>query len=42
MRTFIDDWNFTTDETLQGALWFPDIEPVGPVLARGGGGTRSG
>jgi cardiolipin synthase len=35
MRTFVDDWSFTTDELLQGEAWFPDLEPTGPVLARG-------
>ena len=32
---FVDDWSFTTGEALQGPLWFPPLEPCGPVLARG-------
>lgn len=34
-EVFADDWAFCTDELLQGELWFADIEPAGPVLARG-------
>lgn len=34
-QTFARDWAFTTGEQLQGASWFPDLEPHGPVLARG-------
>lgn len=35
MWTFADDWAFTTDEVLSGEAWFPALEPVGNVLARG-------
>ena len=34
-EVFADDWEFCTDELLQGEPWFADIEPDGPVLARG-------
>ncbi len=34
-ETFADDWCFTTEEALRGEAWFPKLEPVGPVLARG-------
>ncbi|MHC1766063.1 MAG: cardiolipin synthase [Verrucomicrobiia bacterium] len=33
--TFVDDWFFTTRELLQGEKWFPQLEPCGPVAARG-------
>jgi cardiolipin synthase len=29
------DWAFTTGEVLTGEKWFPPLEPVGEVLARG-------
>ncbi len=32
---FVDDWQFTTGETLGGDAWFPPLEPRGPVFARG-------
>ena len=35
MHTFAYEWNFTTDEILEGADWFPEIEPAGDVIARG-------
>jgi cardiolipin synthase len=35
MRTFSDDWVFSTGELLGGDAWFPELEPVGGVLARG-------
>jgi cardiolipin synthase len=35
MRTFADDWVFTTDELLGGDAWFPELEPAGEMLARG-------
>jgi cardiolipin synthase len=34
MRTFADDWFFTTGERLSGARWFPEIAPVGDSIAR--------
>jgi cardiolipin synthase A/B len=34
-EAFADDWLFTTREVLQGESWFPGLDPVGPVLARG-------
>jgi cardiolipin synthase len=35
MATFADEWAFTTNETLKGAIWFPEIAAQGPVIARG-------
>lgn len=34
-EAFADDWRFTTREALRGETWFPKLEKVGPVLARG-------
>lgn len=34
-RCFADDWAFAAREPLEGDRWFPDIDPVGSVLARG-------
>ena len=34
-EVFADDWAFCTDELLTGEKWFADIEPDGPILARG-------
>ena len=34
-ETFAVDWEFTTGESLRGSAWFPDLECVGPVWARG-------
>jgi cardiolipin synthase A/B len=34
-EAFADDWLFTTREQLRGGDWFPILDPVGPVLARG-------
>lgn len=34
LEVFVDDWQFTTDEALRGALWFPPLKEVGTVLAR--------
>jgi len=31
---FADDWLFTTGEVLEGADWFPELEPVGEDWAR--------
>jgi cardiolipin synthase len=33
-EVFADDWQFTTDEALRGAPWFPPLEPAGNALAR--------
>jgi len=35
METFTDDWELSTNETLTGPDWFPDLTPAGNVLARG-------
>ena len=35
METIAFDWNFTTKEVLEGPDWFPELEPTGPVVARG-------
>lgn len=35
METFADDWNFVTGETLDTDVWWPALEPVGAVWARG-------
>jgi cardiolipin synthase len=32
---FAEDWEFTTNEVLQGERWFPPLPPEGEVLARG-------
>ena len=32
---FVEDWKFTTGETLQGERWFPILQPRGAILARG-------
>ncbi len=34
MEVFVDDWQFTTDEALRGALWFPPSAEAGGCLAR--------
>jgi cardiolipin synthase A/B len=34
-HTFADDWAFATRELLHGEAWFPPLDEVGPVLARG-------
>jgi cardiolipin synthase A/B len=34
-QVFAEDWQFTTREVLSGEKWFPALEPVGTVLARG-------
>ncbi|HZZ73642.1 MAG TPA: phospholipase D-like domain-containing protein [Pirellulales bacterium] len=34
-QVFADDWAFTTHETLSGTKWFPVLEPVGKIFARG-------
>lgn len=39
MASFAQDWLFTTGETLDGAIWWPDIDHAGTSLARG---IRSG
>lgn len=35
METFTDDWELSTNETLSGQDWFPELQPAGSVLARG-------
>lgn len=32
---FVEDWKFTTGESLHGDRWFPDLATHGPILARG-------
>jgi cardiolipin synthase len=34
MEVFADDWQFTTDEALRGAKWFPAPREEGTILAR--------
>ncbi|MHC4271837.1 MAG: phospholipase D-like domain-containing protein, partial [Planctomycetota bacterium] len=34
-EAFAEDWQFSTDEHLTGEEWFPELDPVGTVLARG-------
>jgi cardiolipin synthase len=34
-KTFVVDWAFTTGEALTGDAWFPELQSVGPVWARG-------
>lgn len=34
-EVFAGDWLFCTGERLEGARWFPSLEPRGPVIARG-------
>lgn len=34
-HAFVTDWYFTTDELLEGDIWFPDCAAMGSVLARG-------
>ncbi len=33
-EAFADDWFFSARESLRGEVWFPKLEPAGPVLAR--------
>jgi cardiolipin synthase len=33
-EAFATDWNFTTRETLEGEIWFPELEEHGSVVAR--------
>jgi cardiolipin synthase len=35
MRSFAEDWSFTTGETLAGDAWWPELAASGPVTARG-------
>ena len=35
MHVFAEDWLFSRKERLEGDAWFPPLEPVGPVVARG-------
>jgi cardiolipin synthase len=39
MEAFAADWTFTTDESLDQDIWWPELSPAGAVLARG---LRSG
>ncbi len=34
-HVFVDDWKFTTGESLKRELWFPQIQPRGDAVARG-------
>ncbi len=34
-EVFAEDWLFCTQELLEGETWFPELKPVGSVLARG-------
>ncbi len=34
-QVFVKDWEFTTGERLDGETWFPPLDRVGPVWARG-------
>lgn len=34
MEVFVDDWQFTTGEILEGVAWFPETETSGAVYAR--------
>ena len=34
-EVFAEDWAFSTNEVLQGDLWYPPLEPTGAMLARG-------
>ncbi|MBR9982741.1 MAG: PLDc N-terminal domain-containing protein [Desulfatitalea sp.] len=34
-HAFAEDWLFCKAERLEGELWFPDLQPVGEVIARG-------
>jgi cardiolipin synthase len=35
LRSFAEDWAFTTQEILSGEKWYPHIEPHGNAVARG-------
>lgn len=35
MESFNQDWSFTTDQTLDRDIWWPNIEALGSVFARG-------
>ena len=32
-QVFVDDWEFTAQETLDGDVWFPTLEAQGPIMA---------
>jgi len=34
-EVFADDWQFTTGEALRDEKWFPELDPVGDIAARG-------
>ena len=33
-QVFVDDWEFASEERLEGEIWFPEIRPQGSVCAR--------
>lgn len=33
-RAFANDWMFTTEEILDGELWFPELKETGQIIAR--------
>jgi cardiolipin synthase len=33
-EAFVNDWMFTTGETLDGELWFPEVKESGDIIAR--------
>jgi len=35
MLSFAEDWDFAAGELLDGAVWWPDLAPVGTLSARG-------
>ncbi|MGH7119023.1 MAG: phospholipase D-like domain-containing protein [Acetobacteraceae bacterium] len=35
METFANDWSFTTGEVLDQTIWWPELTPIGPIIARG-------
>ncbi len=35
LQTFEKDWEFTTSETLNGDIWWPNIDPDGDIAMRG-------
>lgn len=35
LLSFAQDWEFTTNETLQGDIWWPEIKSVGDMAMRG-------
>ena len=35
MQAFAEDWGFAAKETLKGSSWFPNLRPIGQMVARG-------